>query len=81
MDRPPRIKKITVKSNEREMNVFIPQSNDDSYNKYLEEAETEKTTNELNKKPPRPTPKASKEEIAGALREYREFKKRGRKYF
>ena len=81
MDKPPEIKKITVKANDKEMDVFIPQSGDKSYDDYLEEAETEKTENELRKKPPRPESKMSKQEIGGALKEYQEFKKRGRKYF
>jgi hypothetical protein len=81
-----KIRRFTVKENNQEQTVVIPETGDKSYDDYLEEAEREKTSNELKKKPPRPEPTLSKKDIAGMLKEHREFrerKKRGdiKKYY
>jgi len=76
----PGINKFTVKEGNREMQVIIPKSGDSSYDEYLEEAEREKTADEL-KKNQKPEATMSKADVAGALREYAEFKRRGKKYF
>lgn len=76
MEKPPEVKKITVKEGEHQMDVFIPQSGDTSYDNYLEEAEREKTSEELKKKPPKPPQKVSDKEMGAQLREYHEFKER-----
>lgn len=75
-EKPPEIKKITVREGEHSMDVFIPQSDDRSYNDYLEEAEREKTSDELRKKPPKPPQKISDKDMGAQLREYQEFKER-----
>jgi len=67
---------INVEENGRKMTVVIPDTGDKSYTDYLVEAETEKTREQLRKKPAKPEPTASKDDIAGALREYREYKNR-----
>ena len=84
MEKPPEIKRITVKEGEHETDIFIPQSEDRGYDEYLAEAETEKTSNELRKKPPKPEQKVSDKEMGELLRERAEWKQnRGlnRKYF
>lgn len=81
------VKKVIVEESGKKMDVFIPQDPDDhSYNEYLEEAEVEKTKDQLKKSPDKPTSKYSKEDIAGALKEHQEFVKRqkgehSKKYF
>ena len=83
-EKPPEIKKITVKEGEHETDVFIPQSGDTSYDNYLEEAEREKTSNELRSKPPKPPQKITDKEMGAMLREHAEWKqKRGinKRYF
>ena len=74
MEKPPEIKRITVKEGEHETDIFIPQSEDRGYNEYLAEAETEKTSNELRKKPPKPEQKVSDKEMGELLRERAEWK-------
>ena len=86
MEKPPRIKKIKVAESGSEMNVFIPETGDKSYDDYLEEAETEKTKDQLKKKARKSKTIVSQEQIGGAIKEYQEWvrrKKRGdtRKYF
>ncbi len=84
------VKKITVEENGKKMDVIIAvseeEAKDKSYVEYLESAEREKTADQLRKQIPKPPPKASKEDIAGALREAVEYKNRiqrggGKKYF
>lgn len=84
------VKKITVEENGKKMDVIIAvseeEAKDKSYVEYLESAEREKTAGQLRKQIPKPPPKASKEDIAGALREAVEYKNRiqhggGKKYF
>jgi len=70
------MKEITIKHEDKEMTVLIPQSKDKSYDDYLEVAEREKTLDELKKRPAKVKSKESKEDIAGALKEYTEFKNR-----
>ncbi len=73
------IKKVTVEESGKKVDILIPQDPDDhSYNEYLEEAEIEKTKDQLKKRPDKPKSKHSKEDITGALKEYQEFVKRQR---
>lgn len=67
-----------VKQGNREMTVIIPQTGDRSYDQYLEEAEREKTAEEL-KKQQRPISKMSRADIIGALKEYRDWFRRRRR--
>lgn len=60
------------------MTVIIPLTGDRSYDQYLEEAEREKTAEEL-KKQQRPIAKMSRADIIGALKEYREWFRRRQK--
>lgn len=70
-------KKIEIKEGDKEMDVFIPQDpKDKSYNEYLEQAEVEKTKDQLRKRPPKPKSKVSKEEVSGELKERAEFDRR-----
>ena len=73
MEKPPEVKVFTVKEGNREMNVIIPQSGDSSYDNYLEEAEKEKTSDDLRKNQ-RPAPKMSKKDATGAVKEIRKWK-------
>ncbi len=71
------IKRIEVKEGNKQMDVFIPQDpKDHSYNEYLEEAEIEKTREQLKKRPDKPVSKRSKGDIATELKERGEFNKR-----
>jgi len=86
MDKIPEVREFTVKEGEHEMTVVIPESDDKSYDDYLEQAEREKTSAQLKKKPPKPTPKISDKDLSNIAREkleFRERKRRGeiRKYF
>ena len=69
------LNQFTVKEGDREMDVVIPLTGDTSYDRYLEEAEREKTADQLRKKPPRPVP-ADKKEVAGILKEIIAFRNR-----
>ncbi len=85
-DKPIEIKEYNVKVGDEQMDVFIPQSDDHSYNEYLEVAEIEKTKEQLKKRPPKEKGKASKSDISEVLKEKREFSRRKksefpRKYF
>jgi len=64
-------KTFVIKENGFERTIIIPQSDDRSYNDYLEEAYDEKTRDELRKKQPKPVARISREDIAGALKEYK----------
>lgn len=79
MDKPPKIRKIKVEVGDKSMEVLIPESGDKSYDDYLEEAEREKTAEQLRKQPPKPKSKVSKEDIASAIKERMEFDKRKRR--
>lgn len=66
-------KQFTVKHEDKEMQVIIPETGDKSYDDYLEEAEREKTLDQLKKKPPREKSKLSKEEQAVAIKDWRKY--------
>ncbi len=68
-----------VRQGDREMTIIIPRTGDKSYDEYLEEAEREKTEDQLKKKPPKPKSTIPRDQIAGSLREFREFLERKRK--
>ena len=65
-----------VKYGNKEMQVIIPDTGDRAENAYLEEAEREKTLEQLRKKPPREETKLSKDEQADAIKEYSIFRRR-----
>ena len=76
--------RINVKVGDRERTILIPDAENMGRRQYEEivEWQTEKTTKELSQ--PRPERKHSKEEVAGALREYNEWRhkyKGTKKYF
>lgn len=80
--------RIEVKSTDgtKQKTLIIPSTGDVYYDNELIQAYTEKTIDELNKEPPRPKSKLSKNEIKLGLREVRDFMKRRRenvnpKYF
>ena len=79
MDKPPSIRQFTIKEGDHEMDVVIPESGDKAYDDYLEQAEREKTSEQLKKKPPKPPSKVSKEDLAGIAMEKLEFKGRKRR--
>ena len=78
---------FTVRENNREVTVMIPGTGDKSYDEYLEEAEREKTAEQLKKKSPRPVSTMDRKQVAGALKEFMEYVNRkrsgdiNRKYF
>ncbi len=81
-----KLDKFTVKENGREMEVVIPLSGDFSYDRYLHEAEEEKTRDQLRKREPKPKSKMSKQDMAQLGRELLEYKNRkkespNRRYF
>ncbi len=81
-----KLDKFIVKENGHEMEVIIPQSGDFSYDRYLHEAEEEKTRDQLRKREPKRESKISKQDIAQLGRELLEYKNRkresqNRKYF
>ena len=81
-DKPLKVKKYTVEEAGHKMDIIVPQSNDPSYDNYVAEAEIAKTKEELRHKPaPQAVNPAKREELARAIREYKEFKGQGRKYF
>ncbi len=65
-----------VKENNHEMTVIIPKSDDRSYDKYLIEAETEKTRNELRNKPKRIEKPHAREDLVGIIKERQQFNRR-----
>jgi len=67
-------RQFEITENGRTEIVIIPEGDDKSYTDYIEEAQREKVTAELKSKPPAVRTK-SKEEVAGALKEYNEYKK------
>ena len=78
------IKTFKVKEGNREQTVIIPKTGDKSYDDYLEEAEREKTSEQL-KKNQRPQSTVPREQVVGALREFHNFiqrkKEGGKKYY
>jgi len=71
------LNRFTVKEGEHEMEVVIPRSGDLLYDRYLEEAEREKTKEQLRKKPPKvPATPQSKQDLAEATREMLEYRNR-----
>ncbi len=68
-----------VRHGDKEMTVIIPRTGDKSYDEYIEEAEREKTADQLKKAPPKPKSTIPREQVAGALREFREYLERKRK--
>lgn len=78
-EKPPEIKRYTVKEGDSEMEIIQPLTGDKSYDEYLEEAEREKTADQLKKAPTKPKSIVPREQIAGSLREFREFLERKRK--
>ncbi len=69
-------KMVTVKHEDKEMQVIIPDTGDKAENQYLEEAEREKTLDQLKKKPAREKSKLSEEDKVAAIKEIQAFKKR-----
>ncbi len=67
---------FTVEHEDREMKVIIPDTGDESENQYLEEAEREKTLDQLKKKPTKEQSKLSKEDKVIAIKEVVDYKKR-----
>tara|TARA_Y100000310_G_scaffold144390_1_gene143648 strand:+ start:20889 stop:21164 length:276 start_codon:yes stop_codon:yes gene_type:complete len=66
---------FTVKHEDKEMQVIIPDTGDKSENEFLEVAEREKTLDQLKKRPAREKSKLSGEDRAGAIKEYNDWKK------
>ena len=66
-------KQFTVKHEDREMQVIIPDTGDKVEMEALEEIEREKTLDELKKKPKREKSKVSKEDKAGAIKDWRRY--------
>lgn len=84
----PHIEKITVKEGDKEQNIVIAmtakEGEDRSYREYIKEASAEKTREELRNSPPTNPEKkdGARKEMAGELKEYREWKsRRDKKYF
>jgi len=73
----PVIKSFKVTHENREMDVFYPETGDRIYDEEIEATEREKTLEELKAKPPKhkATPK-EREDIIGAMREIQEFTRR-----
>lgn len=69
------VRKLIVQEGGREMTILIPESGDKSHDDYLEEAELEKTKDEL-KKNPKPKSIMPRGQIIGALKEYYEYLQR-----
>jgi len=75
----PKIKKIIVTENNRQMEVFIPETGDKKYDEAIEQAEREKTAEQLRKMPAKPKSNISNKDRAGAIKEYIEFRNRQRR--
>lgn len=76
------MRQFTVREGDKERTVVIAgtpkEMNDKSHMDYLEQAEREKTSNQLKKLPDKPKSNKSKEDISGALKELSEFRRRKR---
>jgi len=76
------MRRFTVKEGNKEREVLIvgteKEMRDKSHMDYLEEAEREKTSAQLKKLPDKPRSDKSKEDIAGALKELADFRRRRR---
>lgn len=70
------MKRLRVEHGGREREVLIPATGDPIYDRDLEQMAREKTLSELQKLPPKETPKHSKEETAGALKEMAAWRNR-----
>lgn len=75
-----------VQSNNQSMKVIIPKSDDESYDNYLIEAETEKTRDYLNKRQRRPEKPGARENLVNQIKERQEYNRRkgqgfSKKYF
>lgn len=70
----PDVEVFDVQEGGYKMQVFIPKSDDPSYDRYLKEAETEKTRDELKRKPPKK--QGNTEALTQSIRERIEFKNR-----
>lgn len=66
-------KQFTVKHEDKEMQVIIPDTGDRQEMDYLEEAEREKTLDQLKKKPSKQKSRLSKEEQADAIKDWRKY--------
>lgn len=72
------MKEITIEENGRKRIVFIPDTGDAGYNEALEQMAKEKTTAELKAMPPKPKSRVPKDDVAGALKEIADFRRRKR---
>ena len=74
------MRRFTVKEGDREREVIIAgtpeEMKDQSHMDYLEQAEREKTSDQLKKLPDKPKSDKSKEDISGALKELSDFRRR-----
>ncbi len=77
----PEWRKKEVSYEDRKMVVFYPDSGDRIETRDLEQFAEEKTLDDLRKQPPREKRKHSKQEVVLALKDYKKFKERGKKYF
>jgi len=80
------MKEIKVTHEDKSMTILLPVTGDKGYDQALEEAQREKTVEQLKKRPAKPVSKTSKADVSGALREWNEFNNRqkrgeGKKYY
>jgi hypothetical protein len=68
--------RYTVKENGLKQDIYIPESGDKIYDRDLAQAYIEKTKDQLRRKQIKASPKASKSDISGVLREVNEFMNR-----
>lgn len=85
-DKPLETHRFKVEANNQSMNVIIPKSDDESYDNYLIEAETEKTRDYLNKRQRKPEKSGAREHLVGQVKERQEYNRRkaqgfSKKYF
>lgn len=84
-----KVKNIEVEGGGRKRSVFLCMTDDEakdrSFVNEYESANRDKTVEQLNKLPPREKPEHSKKEVAGAIKEYIEYRDRhregGKKYY
>lgn len=67
-------KQFSVKHEDKEMEVIIPDTGDPVEMEVLEEIEREKTLDQLKKKPQREKSKLSKRDQAEAIKDYKRYK-------
>lgn len=74
------MRRFKVKEGDKEREVLIvgtpEEMNDKSHMDYLEEAQREKTSDQLKKLPDKPKSKTLKKDVAGILKERIEFRNR-----